>query len=175
MMNDKIKEFGWPIDMERLLEKAQHQYNHIAMETTSDLTNIMKVGQTVAGASSGAEGKIEYRNLDLGIIYVDQTSVTNFRTSEPERIRSTVVIDGSNVVQEIVASISEEYNSPAYYKDGSGQRVDFDPLVGPGALLTEVTRLEQLTEDNEDLRTIRVIKPNVIGQVVSSVKQALNS
>ena len=112
-------------------------------------------------------------NLDFGIIYVTKTSVTNFNSSE--QIISIVLQDGVNVTQQIVASISEEYNSPAFYKNSSGERADFDPLVGPGALLTEVTRLEQLTEQNEDLRELKVIKPSVIGQVASSVKQALNA
>ena len=51
-MNDKLKEFGWPIDKARLLEKAKHQYNRVAMQTTSDLTNIMKIGQSLAEINS---------------------------------------------------------------------------------------------------------------------------
>lgn len=172
-MNDKLKEFGWPQDKARILEKAKHQYYRVAMQTTSDLTSIMKIGQTVTGSVSGATGTISGRNLDFGIIYVTKTSVTNFNSSE--QIISIVLQDGVNVTQQIVASISEEYNSPAFYKNSSGERADFDPLVGPGALLTEVTRLEQLTEQNEDLRELKVIKPSVIGQVASSVKQALNA
>lgn len=168
-MNDKLKEFGWPIDSQRLLEKAQHTYFKIAMQTTSDLTNIMKVGQNVQGVSSGATGIVDSRNLDFGIIYVDKTSVTDFRSSE--NIFSVV----GDVTTEIGVTTSEQYNSPAYYKDANGDRADFDPLVGPGALLTEVTRLEQLTEENEDLRSIKVIKPNLISQVVSSFKQALST
>lgn len=171
-MNDKLKEFGWPIAKSRVLEKAKHQYNRIAMQTTSDLTVIMKVGQTVTGSSSGATGIVSGRNLDFGIVYVTQNSVTNFNSSE--RIISIVIQNDVETTQEMDASISDEYNSPAYYKKSDGERADFDPLVGPGALLTEVTRLEQLTEQNESLRTLKVIKPSVIGQVVSSVKQALN-
>jgi hypothetical protein len=180
MMNDNLKEFGWPLSQESIFEKAVHTYQHIAMQTTADLTTQFKIGQTVTGTTSGATGTIAHRDLDLGIIYVTRTSNKDFRRSTvtgeyvSENINSTVVVPGGTQVQSTTVSISEEYNSPAYYTL-NGERTDFDPRIGPGALLTEVTRLEKLVQDNEDLRRIRVIKPNIIGQVVSSVRQALNS
>ena len=50
-----------------------------------------------------------------------------------------------------------------------------DPAVGPGALLTEVTHLDRYIKDNDNLKQIKVVKPDLINQVVSLFKQAINS
>ena len=62
-----------------------------------------------------------------------------------------------------------------HYVDGDGDRVDIDPLSAPGALLTEVTNIDRYSKDNEDLRLIRVIRPENIEEISSIFKQAIEA
>ena len=73
----------------------------------------------------------------------------------------------------IVASSAEYYNAPSHYIDGTGSMADYDPLIGPGAQLTEVTNYENIFNKNEELRLIRAIKPNLIAGLVSSYKKSV--
>ena len=72
-------------------------------------------------------------------------------------------------------SSSLEYLSAHHYENVSGEVVDIDPEVGPGAQLTEVTYLDRLFTQNDDLKQIRIIKPSSLNSVVSSFREAVSS
>lgn len=173
MMNDKLRERGWPLGLDALYTRVKDEYPHMSLITTDDITGKFKIGQTVIGTISGATGIIRHRKLHFGQILIDVTSSTPFRFQET--VRSTINVPGGTEVQTAYFDVTEEYNSVSYYKGPDGRRKDVDPLIGPGAQDTIVTIFDHLTEMNEDLRTITIIKPSVISQVVSSIKQALSS
>ena len=52
---------------------------------------------------------------------------------------------------------------------------DIDPAIGPGALLTEITNQQFFYDENEKLKEIKIIKPNLIERVSSDYKKALRS
>jgi hypothetical protein len=170
LMNDKIREQGWPLTNQQLIEYAERSYTHTAIVTRTSLNGIFKVGQTVRGTRTASTGTVVHRNLDLGIVYL-RNVVGVF--GQLEAINSFPDISTTETI--IAESSSIEYLSPHHYEDGNGNWVDIDPEVGPGALLTEITFLDRLERTNDTLKEIRVIKPSVIGEVVKSFKEAIRS
>jgi hypothetical protein len=76
LMNDHLRESGWPLKTEELLERAKGFYPHRIITTTADIATAeggydFKVGRTVTGQISGTVGTIIKRNLDLGQLTID--------------------------------------------------------------------------------------------------------
>ena len=172
LMNDKIKEKGWPLSNEELEKKVKVDFPHTFINTRNSLTGIMLPGETVEGSQSGARGIVLRRHLDLGNIIVDKKTDTNFIAGEV--LRNVTQIAG--VTGEIIInSTGDEHLASHHFTDGDGNRVDIDPLSAPGAQLTEVTNLDRYSKDNEDLRLIRVIKRENIEEISSIFKQAIEA
>ena len=172
LMNDKLKEKGWPLSNEELEKKVKVDFPHTFINTTSSLTGIMLPGETVEGLQSGARGIVLRRHLDLGNIIVDKKTTANFLAGEV--LRNVTQIAG--VTGDIIInSTGDEHLASHHYVDGDGIRVDIDPLSAPGALLTEVTNIDRYANDNEDLRLIRVIRPENIEEINSIFKQAIDT
>jgi len=171
LMNDKLRQQGWPLTNEELDRIIKKQYPHRVITTRNNLTGIFKIGQTVTGSSSGATGTIAHRHLDLGQIMLDDANGTFI---DGEQIQSIAVGEFEDTVQSInIVSSEEEYNAAHHYEDVNGKIVDIDPYVGPGAQLTEITNYQNYYNINQDLHQIRVIKPSLIDTVVSNYKKAL--
>jgi len=161
IVNDKLREFGWPLTYIELEKKVKRDFPHKYIETRSDLTSTFLTEETAVGSTSGASGKIIRRNLDTGIIFVD--SQRSFTTGE-----TVTNATYSGITTSITAvATGEEYNAPRHYTDGDGKQVDIDPAVGPGALLTEVTYYDYYVQQNEELKTINVIRPDTINEIAS--------
>ncbi len=172
LMNDKIKEKGWPLSNEEIEKKVKVDFPHTFINTRNSLTGIMLPGETVEGSQSGARGIVLRRHLDLGNIIVDKKTTSNF--IDGEVLRNVSLIAG--VTGEIIInSTGDEHLASHHYVDGDGDRVDIDPLSAPGALLTEVTNIDRYSKDNEDLRLIRVIRPENIEEISSIFKQAIEA
>lgn len=85
LLNDQLREQGWPLSSNEVLEKAAEFYPNITVTTTdSDLPTLFPVGTTVTGATSLVHGDIIKRNLDLGqlIIDVDNSTVDSNYTDQ---------------------------------------------------------------------------------------------
>ena len=148
------------------MAKAQFDYPNTTVVTRSLIFDKFEVGDTVSGNTSGAQGTILRRNLDLGQIIVKVTNNKSFQDSE-------IITDGTDTVT--VQSSSAEHLSAHHYENSDGIVVDIDPENGPGGLLTEVTYLDKYIEANDNLKEIRVIKPENINQVARVFKEALTS
>ena len=169
MMNDNIRQFGWPLSINELDDKVKRDFPHQYIETRSDLTGIFLVGERAVGAQSSGNGIILKRNLDIGTIVVD--SPQPFQQGEQASVATY-----SGITQAIsVNATGFEYNMPRYYKNSSNEQVDIDPAVGPGALLTEVTQYDHYIEENDKLKTISVIRPDAINDVVGSYFQTMRA
>lgn len=169
ILNDDLRASGWPLSNDELERKYKRDFPHQFIETRADLTGVFKVGQQVVGTNSGASGECIRRNLDLGVLIID----TKQTFTQGETVNS-VSYDG-NPGSAVAAATGFEYNAPYYYIDGSKKRVDIDPAVGPGALLTPVTYADYYIEQNNDLKVINVIRPDVINEVVNTYFQALGT
>ena len=145
--------------------------------TRENISTKFKVGQTISGGTSGASGKIIRRNLDLGQIVIEGTVAF---ASSGELMQST---NSSGVVETLsTVSSSAEYNAARHYIDASELIVDLiDPDPGsstfpfsaPGAQYTEKTNLDVEYDVNENLRIIKVIKPSLMGSLISGYKKSI--
>jgi len=170
LMNNKLREQGWPLSNKKVLEYAQKYYPNKTLTTRdslSTITGFYKTGDVVEGRSSGATGNIIHRNLDIGQITVKVTSGTFLSTEN-------IGTDGTTEIVKLTAA-EDEYNAAHHYEDSSNVWTDIDPTVGPGGLLTEVTVLDRLYTQNNDLRQIRIIKSGLINEIVTSFRKAVKS
>lgn len=164
LMNDGIRRQGWPIRQTEIDEWIKKRYNNTVITTRNSLDNVFPVGKTVEGLTSGTIGTVYKRIEDLGQLFI--TGVKNFTNNE------LIVDENGNTVT--VYSSVEEYNAVKHYLD-SDEFVDINPLTGPGAQYTAVTYYDFLKEENDNLKRLRVIKPEAINSVVSAFKEALRS
>jgi len=170
LMNDKLREQGWPLSRSNVLRYAQKKYPNKTITTRTRLTSLtgfFKTGDTIEGRASGATANIIHRHLDLGQLVVNNISGI-FQAGELLQMAGTL-----DTV--LVHSISDEYLSAHHYEDGDKVITDIDPTVGPGGLLTEVTYLDRAHSENNNLKQIRVIKPSLIIDVVNSFREAVAS
>ena len=170
LMNDKLREQGWPISRANVLRYAQKKYPNKTITTRTRLTSLtgfFKTGDTIEGRDSGATAKIIHRHLDLGQLVLNDISGI-FQANELLQMAGT-----SNTVS--VHSVSDEYLSAHHYEDGNKVITDIDPTVGPGGLLNEVTYLDRAHSQNDNLKQIRIIKPSLIIDVVNSFREAVAS
>ena len=173
IMNDNLRQQGWPLSNEELDRVIKREYPHTAVTTRNDLSGIFNIGQTVTGSSSGATGTIAHRHLDLGQIMLHDVSGSFADGEQLQSIKRTLTED---VVQSItIVSSEEEYNAAHHYEDVNKNIVDIDPFIGPGAQLTEITNYQRYYNENEKLKRIRIIKPNIINSVITNYKKALRT
>jgi len=168
LMNDNIKNRGWPVTYNEVLEKCKIDFPGVVIRTHDNLAHKFKVGQNIKGNTSGARGTIVYRDLKLGHIVLDDVTGT-FYSGE-------LLTTRDNLAQTITSeSVSPEHLAARYYIDSNGEIVDYDPFTGPGELITKVTQLDYYVEQNDELRQIRVLKPAVANQVVQAFRDAMRS
>lgn len=166
LMNDHIRRSGWPLTESHLLERAQLRYPDTVITTKSSLVNGFVPGDTITGLTSGATATIIRKYADLGQLVIRYTNSLTGTDGEE-------ILSGDYTA--IVDSYVDEYLSASYYKDGDGNHVDFDPAVGPGSLLTEVTYYDAMREENTKLQQIKVIKPSSINSIASAFEESLTT
>ena len=171
MMNDNLREQGWPLTYRQLDEVVKRDFPHTTCTTTDDLTGHFLPGERVIGSTSGARGNILKRNLDLGQIIIEQVGTVSFLSRE--------VITSSNVnatkTQSVLVDTVVEYNAIHHYENAAEEWVDIDPFVGNSGIYTAVTNYDRYVKQNDQQKEINVIKPNNIIEVANLYKQALNS
>jgi hypothetical protein len=170
LMNPKLQERGWPRSFGKLFEAAELKYPRKVITTRTKLTDKFKVGQTLTGQTSEATATILERNLDLGQLFLDDGVSGTFVAGE--NVNST---NSDGVIEVIVVqSFADQYNVAHHYENSSGDQVDIDPEVGPGAQLTEVTYLNRLERLNDADNEIKVIRPDSVNEIVRSFRETLS-
>lgn len=169
LANDHIRESGWPLTEEQLVAKVKADHPDFVVTTQANLSGIFKLGQTVRGSSSGQTGTIEFRNLDLGQLFLSNVSGPFFGD---EVITSQV---GSEVQSATLVSAIDEFNSIDHYVQADGRRADINPYSNPSSLLTPVTKIEKYRAANDKLKTIRVLKPSIAVQIAEQFREELAS
>lgn len=167
LLNKKLREVGWPLTNSKAYEKAKKIYNHTVITTRNTLTNKLEIGQTISGLRSGQSATIAHRVLDFGQLWVEGTIA--FQNGETITSQN----EQAQFEQAVITSVQAQYDAVHHYEDASGEWVDIDPTVGPGAQNTPITYMEYFIKANEDLRTIKVLKPNIISDVVESFFEAI--
>lgn len=243
LLNDQLREQGWPITRSEVLEQAAEYYPHITVTTQdSDLPSYFPVGQRVIGQSSLVHGEVLNRNLDLGQLVIDvdnstidssytdlllsfnssgYATVTTSDSSESFRDvdnwlmyqdsngfsdysvtlsdydrTATIKIDpdiasdyhldyftsvknpsgstfstgelltytdNSGTIRTVQAgAVSPQYLSTHHYEDSSGTPVDIVWTTPEISGLTQVTYADRMEAAIEEVRIIKVIKPESI-------------
>tara|TARA_Y100001954_G_scaffold99187_1_gene108034 strand:- start:7371 stop:8132 length:762 start_codon:yes stop_codon:yes gene_type:complete len=181
LLNDDIREQGWPLTNTELNAYIKKIFPNEVLNTRQPFATKFKVGQLVTGSVSGAIGVIKKRNLDLGQIIID--GISNFK-EDGEVILST---NSSGVIESLqTTSAVKEFQSASHFVNAAGEIVDlgvdsdatsanFGGLLPPGAQITEKTHEDVYFSTNESLRQIKVIKPNIINNLISSFKKSIRS
>ena len=169
LMNDHIREQGWPLNNNKILEKAIKDHPHKVITTRSVLTDKLKKGQTITGNTSGATATISARNLNLGQLILDDI-IGDFLNDE-----IITSVDGeSSLEQAVVYAYEDEYLSAHHYEDADGNYVDINPTVGSG-IYAEVNHLDHYIRINDNLKIIKVIKPESVLEITRAFLDALRS
>lgn len=135
LLNDKIRDQGWPLSQEELLKKMSKDVPGecvVAFGETTNSSNGNKqhvtvgqfpIGTNIFGSISGAAGVVYAKNPLLGQIFIRKTNAIKFQPNE-------------TVVDTITASpayslVISEVHSPAYFaynyvEDANGNNVDVD-------------------------------------------------
>lgn len=82
--------------------------------------------------------------------------------------------DQSEIKTLSVSSANKQYDAVHHYEDGDGNHADIDPTDTNGAAgYTAVTYFDRLESQNEDLKIIKVLKPDVAQQIYSEYQRLL--
>lgn len=182
LLNDRIREQGWPLSYQDLLEYIQTILPGVCLNiigtathsetgiTVHSMTEQFPVNTNVRGLLSGATGTVYQRNVNLGQLFVLKTNDMDFQNGE-------VIVDSlsSPTYSLTINTWSPAYKAAHHYLDSEGELVDIDPTTGTTpAGYTEVTHEDFLTEQNEELSRIKVIKPSLISRFVSLYKETIS-
>lgn len=170
-MNDNIREQGWPLSNTEIVQLVQTEFPLDVITTRANLTETFLVNTRIEGLLSGATATVDHRHLDLGQLVL--TNVTGrFIPGGVDQLREVGTGISSGI---FVQSYEKEYLAAHHYEDVNGVTVDIDPLIGPGAQLTEVTYLDRHININNSLKEIKIIKKQAIYQVVEAFNEAIRS
>lgn len=168
LMNDKLRESGWPVSNKEIFALASQYYPHVTITTETEIASILLVGTQIRGKSSATEGVVVARNLDLGQIIVE----TEGSFINGEEIENKDNIEDTAVVYSSVS----QYLSVHHYEDASGNWVDIDPFdQSSSGVFTAVSYLDRLRAKNDDLRSIKILKPEALNSVASEYKRLLRA
>jgi len=183
LMNDNLRLQGWPLTNRQLEEKMKHDYDHTVVTVRKSFDVFDQFGEridsqfipgrivTSPGVLGSASGIVAHRNLDLGQIFIEKTNDESFLPGQT----ITAVVDGRANDTAPIISVAEEYNAVHHYEDVDGRTVDIDPLLPPPAQYIPITYYQRAENQNEELRTIKVLTPSIIDTVISSFKQAVRT
>mgnify|MGYP001160068075 FL=1 len=170
LMNNHIREQGWPLSNKKIYEYAIDNYTEKILDTKTVLTDKYAIGESVEGLTNFATGTVVHRNLDLGQIWVKSTNNKSFQAGEIVRTTTTVIDELLTV-----RATSDRLNAVHHYENAAGEYVDIDPNADRPAIFTEKTWLDELTRQNDNLKQIKTIKKEIIGEVVKSFNSAIRS
>lgn len=170
LMNNHIREQGWPLSNDKIYQYAIDNYTEKVLDTKTVLTDKYAIGESVEGLSNFATGTVVHRNLDLGQVWIKSTNNRSFQTGEIVRTTTTVVDELLTV-----RATSDRLNAVHHYENSDGEYVDIDPNVDRPAIFTEKTWLDELTRQNDNLKQIKVIRPDLIGEIVKSFNSAIRT
>ena len=168
LMNDHIREQGWPLTQRSIEKKAKEDFSNITLNTQDDIDMFSKV--TTVVSQSGAKGSLVRIDTSMGQVVIDPIDDSEFLTGD---VISD--FDGAVVQTATLLSVENEYLSAHHYVDGEGNRADYRTKDGWNTNLIETTNLEYYQKQNENLRQIRVIKPSSMTVIFSMFNKAVRS
>lgn len=170
LMNNSLRERGWPLSARKIEEFAKREYKERVVTTESSLISNFEVGTEVIGTLSSSTGKIIHRDVGLGQIWLDNSTADLWQAGE------TINSTNKTPTESIVCLSSElRYQAAHHYNDANGDWADIIPTDARPAGFAEVSWEQRLIKQNDELKSIIVLKPEVISEVVKSFREAIKS
>lgn len=201
LMNDHLRERGWPLDNSQVYVKAQDFYPNVALRTTGVTFDIVNGDNKPLCASANFVeggclwfpetqqlGSILRIDQDLALLHVDVaikpsgTIVQAISKKDFDDITAGIISEPVTPLEEInIVETYDQWDAPHHYEDTYGEWVT--PSYSSEApypfdwtsVTTEqsVSYFQRLREENDKARSIRVIKPDVMPQVISEYNRLL--
>ena len=168
LMNDHVREQGWPLTQRSIVEKAKEDFPNITLNTQDDIDMFSKV--TTVVSQSGAKGRLVRIDTSLGQVVIDPIDDSEFLADDTISDFEGVVAQTASVL-----SVEEEHLSAHHYIDDEGNITDYRTKDGWNTGLFEMTNLDYYQHQNESLRQIRVIKPSSMTGIFSMFSRAVKS
>ena len=186
LLNPQLRESGWPLSDQDVLLKVKKDYPHTVLniDIEEDISTTFKVGQTVTGQRSGAQGTIVSKNTDLGQLVIE-TSDSFKNDGALESIIS--LVDDEYEQVDAVSAVPQYLATRHYLQDGDVVTSTADIIPPPPGWpetddpddpyppAVPVTYYEYYVKSNNQLKQISVIRPDSISAVVSAVIEAIRS
>ncbi len=174
LMNERLRETGWPMSMQDIYggiaEEMFPNYTAILTITTADsaatLADKYPIGQSVLvnGPKGVKTAVVTNKNLDLGEITLSADSDITLAVN-------LCYADGDSSNPLILKTTVYEYNGTHHYVNDSDEWIDYffstDPVKVP------ITNIEHLINENDETRSIRLIKKEAINSMVGRIKALL--
>ena len=189
IVNDHLKKGleAWPKGYQELTEYIAEEYTKYTIielkpEDFSKVTAIsdysnLSINRTLIDSPKKPQGKIFKVDPETNQIWISSPSNdirAAFRGSKPNvpSLRITDTSDGDTFSPSFSPSDGWEFGwqATAYYKDSDGNRIGIYDSPKPG----RVTYFEFEEEENEKLRSIRIVKPDQIGAFVDLYETLIN-
>lgn len=191
LLNDKLRESGWPLTLEREYEVLYERYPDYAVETEEDVSVYFPIGQVVYGQND-IEATVIKKNLDLGQIILRPTGNKrqfNSGTGEYDIVVETAtalnMLNLTNITYDESAGITRnanifrsnyEYDGTHHWEDSNDDYVDIDPFDKTSQSgKTRVTYKKRFQDKNQDQREIIILRPEVANSVVGEFQKLLRS
>lgn len=201
LMNTKVRISGWPLDNSDVYSQAQKYYPNKTV-TTNGLSFQPATGllRPFSTSENFAVGKWVYLSLEkkavkilrieenLAQVYLDYTG--NFGESQLLAISEEDANAVNNVDPEYSPTILDEspiqeiyegWDAIHHYEDDDGNWIypSYESTEPYGLIwssvntVTSVSYFQRLREKNDELRSIAILKPDVLPQVISEFNQLL--
>lgn len=166
MINERLNPyFDWPMDYKNFNAYLATKYpTSKSLIFTADGTDHYAVGETVTGGTSNATGTVTKWFPTLRQLVVTVASGT-FASNE------TITGGTSNAVRTTIASggTVNYVDAPHHYLDSNSKEVNISASPAP----TAVTNREYEDNLNEANRSIKILSPQFVPQVVEECKKLL--
>lgn len=165
LLNDHLRESGWPMGVREINLLSEQYYPNKVVVTRDNIYTDFGVGKEVSGSTSGAVGTIIARNLDLGQLVIN----SNMDFLDGEQLSYT---EDDTVKSLLVYSTMDQYLATHHY-ELEGIPLDIDPSVYEIGLAENVTNRDHLVRRNEELKSIRALRGDIVAQVVGEWSAAM--
>ena len=182
ILNDKLREQGWPLSQADLVEQAKKDFSGTTLVTATNLVNDQLtatgavrdkfiIGSAIQGQSSAVTGVIKNINYDLGQVIVEGSK--SFTAGE------TILLSSDVNVSFVATNVTAEHLSIHHYEDANNNYVDLIDSNGVvditgGASNTAVTQLDRYVKQNDNLKQIKILRPGVAGGIVDALLTAIS-
>lgn len=181
LLNEHIRESGWPLTEQEISEELTKNFPDYAVTSNcKDLTGVklnsdiaddnigalFTVGQAITGYSTGHTGTIKDRQIDIGQFIISSPNTNPFSSDT-----FITYNDVEGTPQHLrILSVTAEKNGVHHYEDSNGNWVDVDPFeitTRTPSNLTTITFEQNFRAKNDELRQIKVLRPDVVKRVAS--------